>query len=138
MANMDLELIVDIGFDPLKDQPVSALDLAVGFEVIDLSPIHSDSLGIVEVQELTTYELGAIVSNNAIRNSEPVDDVLDEFGHPLRLEVGDGPDFDPLGELVDGDQEVIEAPGRLLELPDHVEAPNYEWPGDGDSLERLV
>ena len=49
MANMDLELIVDIGFDPLKDQPVSALDLAVGFEVIDLSPIHSDSLGVTEI-----------------------------------------------------------------------------------------
>ena len=61
-----------------------------------------------------------------IRDSEPVDDVLDEFGRPLRLEVGDGPDFDPLGEFVNGDQEVIEAPGHLLELPDHVKAPNRE------------
>ena len=71
--------------------------------MVDRSPIHPDPLGIVEVQELLTYELGAIVSYNAIGNFEPVDDVLDEFSCPLRLEVGDGPDFDPLGEFVDGD-----------------------------------
>jgi hypothetical protein len=69
-----------------------------------------------------TYELSAIVSNNAIGDSKPMDDVLDEFGRP----VGDGPDFDPLGEFVDGDQEVVEAPGRLLELPNHVKAPDHK------------
>ena len=84
-----------------------------------------------------TYELSAIVSNNVTGDSEHVDDVLNEFGRLLRLEVGDGLDFDPLGELIDGDQEVIEPPGCLLELPDHVEAPNHEWLGDGNSLEGL-
>ena len=63
--------------------------------------------------------------------------VLDEFGRTLGLEVGNGLELDPLGELVDGDQEVIEAPGSLLELPDHVEAPDRKWLGDGNSLERL-
>ena len=66
-----------------------------------------------------------------------MDDVLDEFSCPLRLEVGDGPNFDPLGEFVDGDQEVIEAPRCLLELPNHVEAPDRERLGDGNSLECL-
>ena len=51
---------------------------------------------------------------------------MDELGHPLQLEIDDGLDFDTLGELVNGDQEVIEAPGHLLELPDHVKAPNRE------------
>jgi hypothetical protein len=32
---------------------------------------------------------------------------------------------------------VVEAPGRLPELPDHVKALDREWPGDGNSLERL-
>jgi hypothetical protein len=32
-----------------------------------------------------------------------VDNVLDKFGRLLGLEVDDGPDLNPLGELVDGD-----------------------------------
>ena len=79
------------------------LNLAVGLGVVDHGPIHPDSPSVIEVQELATYELGAIVNNNAIGNSKPVDNVLDEFGHPLELEVGDGLDLDPLGELIDGD-----------------------------------
>jgi hypothetical protein len=64
---------------------------------------HPNSPGVTEVQGLATYELGAIVSNNVIGNFEPVDNVLDEFSRPLGLEVDNGPDLDPLGELVDGD-----------------------------------
>ena len=32
---------------------------------------------------------------------------------------------------------MVEASGSLLEFPDHVEAPDHEWLGDGDHLERL-
>ena len=80
---MDLELIVDAGLDPLEDQPVGTLNLDVGLRLINRSPIHLDSLGVVEVQELVTCELSVIVSNNAIGDSEPMDDVLDELGHLL-------------------------------------------------------
>ena len=45
--------------------------------------------------------------------------------------------LNPFGELVDGDQQVVEAFGSLLEFPDDVEAPDHEWLGDGDRLERL-
>ena len=123
-SGVDLELIVDAGLDPLEDPPVGMLNLAIRLGVIDRSPIHLDYPGVTEVQELVTCELSAIVSNNVTGDSEHVDDVLNEFGRLLRLEVGDGLDFDPLGELVNGDQEVIEAPRHLLELPDHVEAPD--------------
>ena len=84
-----------------------------------------------------TYELSAILSDNVIGDFEPMDDVLNEFGCLLQLEVGDGPDFDPLGEFVNGDQEVIEALGHLLELLDHVEAPDHKRSCDGNSLECL-
>ena len=46
---MDLELVVDVGFDPLEDQPIGVLNLAVGLWVIDRSPIHTNSPGVVEV-----------------------------------------------------------------------------------------
>jgi hypothetical protein len=50
-----------------------------------------------------TYVLSAIVNNDAIRDPKPMDNVLNELGRPLKLEVEDGSDFDPLSELVDGD-----------------------------------
>ena len=78
------------------------LNLAIGLGVIGRSPIHPNSPGVVEVQEFVTYELGAIISNNATGNSKPVDNVLDEFNCLLQLEVDDGSDFKPLGELIDG------------------------------------
>ena len=71
--------------------------------MIDQGPIHLDSLGVVEIQKLATYELSAIVCNNAIRNSKPMDNVLNELDRPFRLEVDDGLDLDPLSELVNGD-----------------------------------
>ena len=70
------------------------LNLAVGLRVADRGPIHPNLPGVIEVQELATYELGAIVINNAIGNSKPMDNVLDEFRRALGLEVGDGSDLD--------------------------------------------
>lgn len=34
MVSMDLELIVDVDLDPLEDESISALDLAVGLKVV--------------------------------------------------------------------------------------------------------
>jgi hypothetical protein len=41
--------------------------------------IHSDSPGVIEIQKLAAYELSAIISNNAIGNTKPMYDVLDEL-----------------------------------------------------------
>ena len=49
MSHVDLELIVDVGFDPMEDQPVGTLNLAIRLGVVDHGPIHMDSLGITEV-----------------------------------------------------------------------------------------
>ena len=42
-----------------------------------------------------------MVSDDTIRNVEPVDDVEEEFDCLLRADVGDGLGLYPLGELVD-------------------------------------
>ena len=49
MSHVDLELIVDVGFDPMEDQPVGTLNLAIGLRVIDQGLIHLDSASVVEV-----------------------------------------------------------------------------------------
>ena len=58
-------------------------------------------------------------------------------GYLFGLDPCDGSDLNPLGELVDCDKQVGEAPGRLLQRPDEVETPDSKGPGDGDRLQGL-
>ena len=66
-----------------------------------------------------------------------MDDVEEEQHNLLRFDQGDWPSFYPLCELVYGDKQVGVAPGCLFEWCNQIESPDYEWPGDGDRLERL-
>jgi hypothetical protein len=73
-----------------------------------------------------------------------------EFGTPKRwmmlvknatacsdLMLFRGSDLDPLGEFVDGDQQVRVALGCLLQGADEVQTPHSERPGDGYCLQSL-
>ena len=53
------------------------------------------------------------------------------------MDVGDGLGLYPLGELVDCYEQVSEAAWALFEGSYHVEAPDHERLGDGDSLELM-
>jgi hypothetical protein len=55
----------------------------------------------------------------------------------LRPEICDGTHLHPLGELVDSDQKVGEAPGRLSQGSDDVQSPHGERPRDGDGLQDV-
>ena len=50
-----------------------------------------------------------MVSDDAFRNAEPVDDVEENFDRLFRADVGDGLGLYPLGELVDRYEQVSEA-----------------------------
>ena len=58
-----------------------------------------------------------MVSDDTIRNAEPVDDVEEEFDCLFRADVGDGLGLYPLGELVDCYEQVSEAAGPFLRGP---------------------
>ena len=47
--------------------------------VSDRGPIDSDVVSITEVQELLPSEVSPVVSDDAVRNAERVDDVEEEF-----------------------------------------------------------
>ena len=66
-----------------------------------------------------------------------MDDVCEEQHCLFGLDSCDGSDFNPLGELVDHDKQVGEAPGCFLQRPDEVEATNSKGPSDGDRLQSL-
>jgi len=66
-----------------------------------------------------------------------VDDICEEQHRLFGLDPCDGSDLNPLGELVDCDKQVSEAPGRLLQRLDEVEAPDSKGSGNGDRLQSL-
>ena len=70
-----------------------------------------------------------------MRIAVAVDDIFEEFDGCLAIELLDGLHFNPLGELVDHDQEMGHASTSRLESSHHVQAPDGERPGDGDCPE---
>jgi hypothetical protein len=65
--------------------------------------VHADEVFVAKLQEFPAGKLGAIVSDDGIQHSEPVDDVGE--GHGLLCpEVRDWACLDQLGEFVHDDQ----------------------------------
>jgi hypothetical protein len=92
--------------------------------------VHSDVVVLTEVQKLFSGELRAIVGDDGVRDPKAMDDVCEERHRLLGPDVGQGSDLDPLEEFVDGDQQVREAPGCLLQGTDEVQTPYGKRPGD--------
>jgi len=89
----------------------------------------------IEVQELFVGELCAIISDDDIGYPKLVDYVGEEEDSLLGVDVCHGLGHDPLGELVDGHQQMGIPPCRLLEGAHEIEAPQCKWPSDGDHLQ---
>ena len=85
----------------LEDHAIGTLDLIVSTWISNRGPVHPNAVSITEVQELLSGEVSSMVSDDAVRNAEPVDDVEEEFDYLLRPDVGDGFGLYPLSEFVD-------------------------------------
>ena len=92
----------------------------------DRGLVDPDAVSITEVQELLSGEVSSMVSDDAVRNAEPVDDVEEEFYRLFRADVGDGLGLYPLGEFVYCYEKVREAARALFEGSYHVEALDHE------------
>jgi hypothetical protein len=99
--------------------------------------VHTDVVVLAEVQEFLPGELRAIVGDDGVWDPKAMDDVGEERHRLLGPDAGQGSDLDPLGEFVDGDQQVRAAPGCLLQGTHEVQSPYGERPGDGYRLQGL-
>jgi hypothetical protein len=75
---------------------------------------------IAEIQEFPSCELCVMVIDDRVRDSEAMDDVREEIHCLLRHDVGEGVDLNPLGEFINGDQQVRKATECLLQKTDEV------------------
>jgi hypothetical protein len=65
-----------------------------------------------ELLKFIRGEIGAVVGDDAVWYAISVDDGLEKLDRRSRFLIGDWDGFDPLGELVDGDQQVSVASSR--------------------------
>src|SRR6266511_3212549 len=82
-------------------------------------------------------ELCAVVRDDPVGNAKSDHNILEKFLGLGGCDRGDGFGFNPLGEFVDGDEEVCVTAERSLQGTDHVEAPDCERPSDWDGLQFL-
>ena len=68
------------------------------------SPIDTDVIFIIELEELLLGELRAVVHDDGVRDSKAKDDVHEEQHGLLRFDHGDRLSLYPLRELVHGDK----------------------------------
>jgi hypothetical protein len=94
------------------DKLIGFFDLAVGLGMCHRRILDLDAELFGEVLKLARGEIHAVVHDDAVRHSVPVNDGLEELDRHSLLLVGDRDCFDPLGEIVDGNQKVSVASSR--------------------------
>ena len=96
-----------------------------------------DVVFIVELEELLSSELRAVVHDDGVWDPKAMDDVKEEQHGLLGLDRRDRLSLYPLCKLVYGDKQVGVAPRRPFEGSDQIEPPDCERPCDENRLERL-
>jgi hypothetical protein len=89
----------------------------------DRGSVDVDVIVVIKIQELFSSELSAVVSDDGIRDPKTEDDVLDEIHDLLQADFSQKFHLNPLSELIDRDKQVGQAPERLLERFQKVQAP---------------
>jgi hypothetical protein len=92
---------------------------------------------VAENQKLFTSKLGAIVHNDTVGNPKAVDDVGEKEHSLLEPDAGDRAGLDPLGEFVNGNEQVGETASGPFQGSDKVEPANGKWPCDGNGLQGM-
>ena len=96
-----------------------------------------DASVFAEVLNMMTSKCSSKVGDDAVRETESMDDIFEELDYFLCSGRDKRFILDPLGELVDGDIHVPEAAWRWLERPHHVQSLICERLGSWDDLQFL-
>ena len=84
MPGVLVESVKGAWLKSLEGHAIGTLDLTVSMWMFDRGPADPDAVSITEVQELLPGEVSSMVSDDIVRNAEPVDDVEEEFDRLFR------------------------------------------------------
>ena len=93
-----------------------------------------DASVFIEVPNMVPSECRFEVSDNAVQETQSMDDIFEELDCVLCSGQNKRFVFDPLGELVDGDVHVPKTTWSWLEGPDHVQSLACKRPESWDGL----
>ena len=110
-------VVKDAIFEGLEDYAVSSFDLAVAPWVHDRRVVNVDQVVLTEVPKLGTGEGRPEVGDDPIRNTKAMSDLFDEFCSLGRLDACHRLDFNPLGEFVHRDKDVLVAARAIRNGP---------------------
>ena len=88
----------------MQDHAVCMLNLPIHVGVCYDSPINTDVVVVIELEEFLPHELCAVVDYDGVWDPELVDDVREEQHGLLRFDHSDWPSLYPLRELVHSDK----------------------------------
>ena len=83
-------------------------------------------------------EIGSIIGDDPFRDTILAYEVVsDESGYHILCDRGKRSGFDPLGEIINSDQnEAMSIGSGWLDLSNHVKAPHCKWPRSGHDFQR--
>jgi hypothetical protein len=94
-------------------------------------------MAVAEIQKLLTSKLGAVVRDDTVGDPKAMDNVGEEEHSLFGPDTGDRAGLDPLGEFIDGNEQVGEAASCSFQGSDKVEPPNGKRPCDGNGLQGV-
>ena len=134
---MLFQAVVGACLESPEDFYVCPLSLAIahGMSHRRKAELGADALAIL--LEEPTFELGPVVRNDTAWDPKSTDDRLEESDSSTLGDVDHSGGLWPLGELVDGDEEVpvpANSPGKWSQ---DIHPPYGEWPGRWNHLQSL-
>ena len=119
-----LETLHESLLDARAYEAVGLLNLAVGLRMRYRGEANLYALFRAELLEFFRCKVGLVVGDDAVRGAEPAGYPLEEIDCRHRRLIGHWYRLDPLGEFVDGDQQMrVPSVRRRREWTNHVESP---------------
>ena len=122
------EHVVGPGFEPFQYLSICMLDLPIALRMSNRGEAELDTEVLAVVPKQGTCELGAIIGDDSVRDTEATCDTADELKCCVLGNLDNWDHLRPLGELVDGDVEVLIAPDCSGEWTQDVQPPDREGP----------
>ena len=98
---------------------------------------NGDASIFTEVPKVMASKCSSEVGDDAVRETESVDDVFKKLDCFLYSSHDERFILNPLGELVNSDIHVPETTWRWLERPNHIQSPACEGPGNWNGLQLV-
>jgi hypothetical protein len=106
---MLLRAVIGVCLEALVDFSVGSLDLSITLWMSNRRITDLDAKILTVSLEHAIVELGPIVGDDPIRDPKPTGDGLDELDCGLLVDLDHMGCFQPLGELVDDDVQILES-----------------------------